>query len=42
MTVGPIFALLPVPAAVRRHVAGQPVVVLDARLPEDHEPAEGG
>ena len=42
MTVGPIFAVLPNGAAVRRHVAGQPVDLLHARLAEDHNPAEGG
>ena len=42
MTVGPIFAVLPDPTAVRRHVAGQPVDLLDYRLAEDRETAQDG
>ena len=43
MQVGPFFAVLPQAAAVHRHMAGEPVVRLDARDPKERDgPAEGG
>ena len=41
--VGPFCAVLPHAAAVRRHLAGEPVVRLDAGDPKGRDgPTEGG
>ena len=40
--VGPLFAVLPHAAAVRRHLAGEPVVRLDAGEPKGRDGLAGG